>query len=493
MELLKPERRMTFFWLFTSVFILSALGCKKGSDTDGEQPPGTLTKSNITIEKSVKYQTIDGFGFFGACDVWWASGNLWNDSWGDLIIKDLGITIWRNEWFPPSTPDVPQDADWIKQKPVVQALKAKADQYGVDLKFIVSVWSPPADMKWLCDFSWAGDANATRNQGSVSTKNGGTLDPGKYEEYAIWLDSCIRSYREAGVNLYALSLQNEPLFVEPYNSCTYTTQWYCDLLKNVVPAIKSNFPEIKIFGAENMLEMEGKENNYPWFYHQAIKNDTVAGKNIDILAVHGYSDGISPTSGSELAKMWANHLQQFSEPMNKSAWMTETSGYSELWTSSGDTPGALNLAMDIYSGLTYGNMKGWVWWQGSELSGITNYSLMSNTTCRKKYYVSKHFYRYIRPGAIRVKALSDDPDVFAVAFEHAEKGTSTIILINSGKEDKSVTILGSDLPSLYTVYLTTSGKDVNCSESGTLKPGTGNSFKLPGLGIATLQAGGDPL
>jgi O-glycosyl hydrolase len=490
---MKFGKRTAFLCLLILVFILPALQCKKNdSGPNQENHPGTLAKSNITIEKAVKYQTIDGFGFFGACDVWWASGNLWNDSWGDLVINDLGITIWRNEWFPPSTPGVPQDADWTKQKPVVQGLKAKADQYGVDLKFIVSVWSPPADMKWLCNFSWAGDANATRNEGAVSTKNGGTLNPEKYGDYAVWLDSCIRSYKEAGVDLYALSLQNEPLFQEPYNSCTYTTLWYCDLLKNVVPVIKSAFPDIKIFGAENMLEMEGKEINYPWFYHQAIKNDTVARKNIDILGVHGYSDGISPTTGSELAKMWANHEQQFSIPMNKSVWMTETSGYSELWSGAANTPGALNLAMDIFSGLTYGNMKAWVWWQGSELSGITNYSLMSDTMCRKKYFVSKHFYRYVRPGAVRVKSLSDDQDVFAVAFEHPLKGTNTIILINGGKEDKSVTILGSDLPAIYTIYLTTSGKE-NCSESGTVKPGAGNSFRLPGLSIATLQAGGDPL
>jgi glucuronoarabinoxylan endo-1,4-beta-xylanase len=483
--------KRTISLIFTlSLFILLLISCKKSSLA--QSPNANLTKCTITIDKSVRYQTIDGFGFFGACDVWWATQNLWNDSWGDKIIRDLGITIWRNEWFPPSTPDAAQDADWNKQKPVVQGLKAKAEQYGVNLKFIVSIWSPPADMKWLCNFSWAGDVNATRSAGSVTTKNGGTLNPGKYADYAIWLDSCIKSYKEIGVNLYAISLQNEPLFVEPYNSCTYTTFWYCDLLNNVGPVIKSSFPDVKIFGSENMLEMEGRSDNYQWFYHQAIKNDSSAAKNIDILAVHGYSNGVSPTSGSELAEMWANHAQQFSFPMNKPSWMTETSGYSDSWVSSGGTPGALNLAMDIYSGLNYGNMQAWVWWQGSEISGISNYSLMSNNNCGKKYYVSKHFYRYIRPGAIRVKISSNDPDIFAVAFEHPDKGTNTIVIINGGNEDKSVTIIGSDLPSLFTIYQTTSGND-NCRESGTVKPGIGNSFRLPGISIVTLQAGGDPL
>lgn len=481
-------------YLLASIILLTfSNSCKKeNKETPNVPPVKELEEKNITIDKSVKYQTIDGFGFFGANDVWWGSQNLWNEAWGDKIINDLGITIWRNEWYPPSIAGANQDADWNKQKPVVTGLKAKADQYGVDLKYIVSVWSPPADMKWLCSFSWAGDANATRNAGTVSTKNGGTLNPGKYAAYAEWMKSCIQAYKDSGIDLYALSLQNEPLFEEPYNSCTYTTQWYCDLLNNVVPLIKTFFPDVKIFGAENMLEMEGKNENYPWFYHKAIKDNPTAGNNIDILAVHGYSDGVSASSGSELAKMWKNHMDQFSTPMNKRVWMTETSGYSDSWTGKGTTPGALNLAMDIYSGLTYGNMNGWVWWQGSELSGISNYSLMSGSTTGKKYYVSKHFYRYIRPGAIRIKSASDDPDIFVTAFEHTAKGTSTIVIINNGSEARSVSVQGDGLPAVFNIFLTTSGSE-NCKDSGTLTTGADNRFELPAKSVVTLQAGGDPL
>ncbi len=480
--------------LISVLLIQMSSGCKKeNKEGPPPSPPVKVSaKRNIIIDKSVKYQTIDGFGFFGANDVWWASKNLWNDAWGDKIINDLGITIWRNEWYPPSIPCANQDADWNKQKPVVRGLKAKADQYGVNLKYIVSIWSPPADMKWLCNFSWAGDAYATRNGGTVSTKNGGTLNPNKYIEYSDWLKLCIQSYKDIGIDLYAMSLQNEPMFTETYNSCTYTTSWYCDLLNNVVPAIKAIYPGIKIFGSENMLEMEGKSNNWPYFYHQGIKDNIFAKDNIDILAVHGYSDGVSASSGSELAKMWTNHAEQFSIPLNKPAWMTETSGYADSWISSGTTPGALNLAMDIYSGLNYGNMQAWVWWQGSEASGISNYSLMSNNTGGKKYYVSKHYFRYIRPGAVRVKSSSDDPEIFVTAFEHPVKGTNTIVIINAGSEGKSVSVQGVDPTVVFTIYLTTSGSD-NCKESGAINPGQDNHFELPAKSVVTLQAGGNPL
>jgi O-glycosyl hydrolase len=480
------------YLIATTTFLYGAIDCKKTSgDFDPKNPDPVLTKVTISIDKATKYQTIDGFGFFGAYDVWWGK-TMWNDAWGEKVISDLGITIWRNEWFPPSIPGVNQDADWNKQKPVVIGLKAAADKFGVNLKNIVTVWSPPADIKWQCSFTWAGDANATRNPGVVSTKNGGTLNPDKYAEYADRLKTCIQSYKDVGVDLYAISLQNEPMFSQSFNSCTYTNAWYCELLNNVVPKIKSTWPNVKIFGAENMLEMEGKDINWPVFYHSAIKNDASAKNNLDLLAVHGYTDGVSPSTGSELAKMWANHLEQFSKPMNKTVWMTETSGYVDSWEKSGSKPGALNLAMDICSGLIFGNMSGWVWWQGSELGSIGEYNLMNGTTSGKKYYASKHYYRFVRPGAVRVKSTSDDSDIFVSAFEHISKGTNTIVIVNAGATDKSMSLEGAGLSAEFSIYLTTSGAD-NCKLIGTVKSGAGNSFVMPAKSIVTLQAGGDTL
>jgi O-glycosyl hydrolase len=488
-------KKITMYLLTFLLMTQVVTGCKK-DDKETEKTPDPnkeLTKVTITVDKTTKHQTIEGFGFFGAYDVWWGSpNNMWNDAWGEKVISDLGIIIWRNELFPPAIPGANQDADWNKQKPVVQGLKAKADQLGVDLKYIVTVWSPPADMKWQCTFSWAGDANATRSEGTVSTKNGGTLNPNKYTEYAEYWKTCLKNHKDLGIDVYAISLQNEPMFKQTFNSCTYTTAWYCELLNNVVPKIKETYPNVKIFGSEHMLEMEGKSNNYPYFYHQAIKNSTTAKNNIDVLAVHGYSDGVNASSGSELSKMWTNHTEQFSTPMNKPAWMTETSGYSDNWLKSGDVPGALNLAMDMYSGLSYGNIQAWVWWQGSETAGIGNYNLMNGNTTGKKYAVSKHYYRYIRPGAVRVKASTPDPTILVTAYEHTGKGTQTLVIINSGAEGKMISVQGAGIPAEFTVFRTNSATE-NCKEIGKALTGAENYFEIPANSIVTLQAGGTAL
>lgn len=448
----------------------------------------------LSIDKSIKYQTIDGFGFFGAQDVWWgASANMWNSEWGKKVITDLGITIWRNEYFPPATPTANQDADWVKQKPVVEGLKSEADKAGVDLKFLFTVWSPPADMKWQSNFSWPGDAAASRSEGTVSTKNGGTLNPNKYTEFANWLKDGIQLYKDAGVDVYGISMQNEPMFTQSFNSCTYTFTWYNDLLINVAPKIKTGFPDVKIFGSEHMLDMEGATKNWPYFYHANIKNNSTASANLDVLAVHGYTDGVAPSSGSGLAERWTNHLEQFSTPMNKSAWMTETSGYSEQWLGTADKPGALSLGQDIHAGLYYGNISAWVWWQGSQLDGIGEYNLMNGTTTGKKYQVSKHFYRYIRPGAVRIKATGAEAGkIFLTAYEHTNKGTMTIVVINSDNKDKRIYLDGTDIPTSFKMYRTTSGAE-NCQLIDTVTAGVTNAFVIPAKSIITLQAGGDSL
>lgn len=483
-------RNIALYLIAAASFVYLMTDCKDPSMTPVFSDP-VPEKVVVNIDNTTKFQTIDGFGFFGAFDVWWGS-KMWDEAWGDKVISDLGVTIWRNEWFPPSTEGVKQDADWNKQKPVVKGLKASADKYGVTLKNIVTVWSPPADLKWQCSLTWVGDVNATRSEGVVSTKNGGTLDPNKYKEYAEWLKTCIKSYKDEGIDLYALSLQNEPFFRQSFNSCRYTAAWYCEMLRNVVPEIKATWPNVKIFGSENMLEMEGKDNNWPVFYHSAIKKDPLASVNLDILAVHGYSDGVAASTGSKLAVMWTNHLEQFSKPMNKPSWMTETSGYVDAWEKTGAKPGALNLAMDICSGLIYGNMSGWVWWQGSERGSIGEYNLMKGIEGGKKYYVSKHYYRYVRPGAVRIKCSSDDPEIIVSAFEHKVKGTNTIIIINSGILDKSISLQGAGLPGEFSTYLTTSGSE-NCKFTGTATSASGNSFVIPAKSIITLQAGGDSL
>ncbi len=463
----------------------TALNVTTSANTGGGTP--------ITVTKATKYQTIDGFGFFGAEDVWWSGGALISDAWADLIISDLGVSIWRNELYPPADQYSGQDADWAKQRPVVISINNKALEYNVPLKHIFTVWSPPSSMKCAINSDIVRQPAQPHTSGA---KWGGALDPTKYPQFADWLKTGIQNYANEGINVYAISPQNEPYFVQPFNSCFYQPSWYVEMINGVIPALKQAYPNVKVFGAENMLDMEGRDINIPWFYQTAIKNNTSANNLMDIVAVHGYSDGVAASSGSNLNTYWTNVKNEYVAPFGKRAWMTETSGYTENWenTTLGDgtvKPGALSLAQDIYSGLKYGNMSGWVWWQGSENGGanVSDYSLMSRLVTNRKYAASKHFYRYIRPNARRVEATTTDSDLFVTAYEHTGNGTNTVVIINNGTSSKPVNVSGANLPGSYTIFRSTNLE--NCLNVGTYT--TGNSLVLPAKSLVTLQAGGTPL
>jgi O-glycosyl hydrolase len=446
---------------------------------------GVASAAQVTITRGQKAQTIDGFGFFGAHDVWWGKpADMVNADWVDAVFDDLGITIWRNEIHPPADSIAAQDADWPKQKPVVQAMAAKAKATGVPLKVILSVWSPPSSMK--CAVGTNGVVDGSPHSGG--TKNGGGLCPSKRSDFANYLIAALKQYSDIGVDVYALSFQNEPLFVEPYNSCVYTQKEYADTLAAIGPIVHAAYPNLKFFGSENMLGIEaGGANGFdPYWYTANFMKSEAALAQLGIVAVHGYSDGVLATPASKMSKLWASFLAGTAST-RLPIWMTETSGYLDTIEGNGTLPGALDLAQSIYAALYHGHLAAWVWWQGSELgnSAPGEFGLMSSTTKRgKKYYVSKQFYRYIRPGAQMVQAASDDPEVLVAAFEHPITSAFTVIAINAGTTGKTATISGAGVPAEFQAYRTSTSE--NCANLGTVTPAT---LALPARSITTLVNG----
>lgn len=492
------SKKLAYYLCFGVVLVaFFAISCsKKNNIAPTPAPPVVIdppveikpdVTTTATIDRSVKYQTIDGFGFFGAKGVWWDNvNNLYSDEWATQVIKDLGITIWRTELYPPATPTVLQDADFNKQKATIQGLVKIAAANKVALKYIFTVWSPPASMKCARDVD---GKPLTGQPHPGGAKNGGTLDPAKYTDFGNWIADGIQTFKDFGADIYAISPQNEPLFTQQFNSCAYNANVYPEMIKGVVPTIKARFPNVKIFGSENMLDIEaGKDRQY--FYNHYLKNDATAFSKLDILAVHGYSDGISPTASSELAKLWNVTKTEMSIPSGKPYWMTETSGYAEDWLGNATKKsGALSLALDIHAALYHGNASAWVWWQGSANDGVSEFTLMQNTAKRgKKYYVSKHFYRFIRPGAKMVKLNFDEQsNVFVSAYENTAMSSFTVVLINNSDKIVKINLAGADVPADYDYYLTTNKTTDNCLKKDT-KVNKDNII-LPAKSIVTLVNG----
>jgi O-glycosyl hydrolase len=372
---------------------------------------------------------------------------------------------------------------------VVQALSDKAKSSGVPLKVILSVWSPPSTMK--CVVGKGGVQDGTPYPGG--TKNGGGLCPSKRAAYAAWLVAGLKQYADIGVDVYALSFQNEPLFVEPYDSCVYTQQEYADTLATIGPVIHAAYRNVKLFGSESMLAIEcgGKNGFNPYWYTANVMSRPAALSQMDIWAVHGYSDGVLATPTSKMSTFWASFYAR-TQTTHLPIWMSETSGYVDSIEAGPNAkgqnlPGALDLAQSIYAALYHGHASAWVWWQGSEIgvSAPSEFALMSGVTKRgKKYYVSKNYYRYIRPGAQMVQASSDDSEVLVAAFDNSVANTLTIIAINGGQASKSVALTGTNLPTQFQAYRTSATED--CASVGPMASAT---IALPARSITSLVFG----
>jgi len=436
-------------------------------------------KQTVDISFYEKYQTIEGFGSFGAKYNYWenAPGNTYYDNaFVNLMVNNMGLTVTRIELTPDFEPSndnsdpnstnnsgFSTSGNYARFIPYIKAYIGAGST-----KVIATVWSPPAWMK-------------TNN----STVNGGSLRIDMYEEFAEFLSTYSKFFkRDTGVDLFGISLQNELEFVETYNSCVYTFSEYADLMKVVGERFKKDGITTKIFGPEGMLSSVGNSTmNYIYYM-----NDNNSIQYLSAIAVHGYSNGVD--ADSPAPALWESDSSVAKE-FNKQIWMTETSGYTHDWASTMgvdsngnavvQTPGAFQGAQDIYCALKYGKISLWTWWASSDRT-FSVYSLTANGVPGKKVWASKQFFRYIRPGAVQVGSSSKINDIKVIAFKNASENTATIVLLNTGSIARQfeISTRAGSLPKSFKMYRTSSTED--CLDVGT----TSTSVNIPAQSIMTL-------
>ena len=95
---------------------------------------------------------------------------------------------------------------------------------GGKLTMFASPWSPPGFMK---------DNN--------NILNGGKLLPEYYQSWANYYVKFINAYAKEGIPLFGLSIQNEPMATQKWESCIYTAEDERDFLKNFLgPTLQKN-------------------------------------------------------------------------------------------------------------------------------------------------------------------------------------------------------------------------------------------------------------
>ena len=169
--------------------------CKRAEPGTAPTPP-TSASVEVTLNVAKTYQTIAGFGGFGAQNVYWSNGPFTTDRFVNDIVTDLGCTIIRDEI--PTSFEIENDnadptvTDLTKfnlntrhsghhvplgdRVPHLKALRAA----GVQL-FIASVWSPAPWMKWNNRVDNGTSANSAPAYSKTPTTAGNQLKIENYE------------------------------------------------------------------------------------------------------------------------------------------------------------------------------------------------------------------------------------------------------------------------------------------------------------------------
>jgi O-glycosyl hydrolase len=451
---------------------VAACGCSKNSDGGpraNEQPPIT-----VTIDSSTRYQAMEGFGGFGAKDVYWSNGPFTSSEFVNTLINDLGLTILRDN-LPPDFEDVNDDGDpnstdlsKFHYNSLSNHFQYLKDMKSAGLKkLIVSIWSAPAWMKTNNNVNGI-KADAPEYSNSPTSQNN-QLRTDMYEEFA---ERCVAYLKiikqETGMDVYALSLQNEPRFTEPYESCVFNGDALRDIIKVTGRRLRKEGIETKIFLPEDIGYLDGISSMV-----QPTLNDDSARLYAGIVAVHGYAfDGV--TANSPDAQTWQT-MYSWGNKYNMPLWMTETSGFDNTMK------GATDLAKAMYTAMTFGNVSAWLHWQLSQ-EKIDGFVLMSSSGQKsKRYFASKNFYRYVRPGDTRIKTSAPEgSNIYPVAFHNDTENTTTIVVINDNAEDKKIKLAGT-VPQQLEAFVTSA--EENCESHGMIN--AGEEFTLPAGSVVT--------
>ena len=190
----------------------------------GVRPPTAAAATGVTITWNNVHQTIDGFGASGAFQ---RASYLMNlPEPGRTAILDAlfsqtagaGLSIVRNVVNDDSDdmPSIePSLNTWVWTGDADQIWLMQQAQTRGATRFLSTVWTPPPWMK---------------DNGSVV---GGSLATAHYQHYADYLSRYVREYQSRfGLNIYAVSLANEPCISVSYSSCCWTGAQFRDFIKN---------------------------------------------------------------------------------------------------------------------------------------------------------------------------------------------------------------------------------------------------------------------
>jgi glucosylceramidase len=301
------------------------------------------------------------------------------------------------------------------------------------LNIFASPWSPPAFMK---------DNN--------DILHGGKLKPEFYQSWANYYAKFIRAYQAEGIPIWGLSIQNEPMATQKWESCIYSAEEERDFLKNHLgPTLsRAGLGDKKIIAWDHNRDLiyqrvstllaDPKAAKFVWgigyhwyepwsggdpmFDNVRLIHDTFPDKHL--IFTEGCVDAFDPKKLGE----W-----KFGEQYGRSMihdFNNGTVGWTD-WNILLDERGGPNHVANFCFAPVHADTR------TGELTYLSSY-----------YYIG-HFSKFIKPGAKRIASSPSRSQLLSTAFLNPD-GKAVVVVMNP-----------TDKAASYWLWMTGNAAEVN--------------------------------
>ncbi|MBK0378104.1 glycoside hydrolase family 30 protein [Mucilaginibacter segetis] len=411
--------------------------------TDDPQPPETQV--SVFVDPSKKFQTMLGIGGALTDAVAETFYKLPKNKQKELLTayfdkdKGIGYTLARtniqscdfssgsysyvsNTDKSLSTFDISHDKKY--RIPFIKEAMAAA---GGKLTMFVSPWSPPAFMK---------DNN--------DVLHGGKLKSEYDQSWANFYIKFIKAYEKENIPVWGLSVQNEPMATQTWESCKYTAEEERDFVKNYLgPTLqKSGLASKKLIVWDHNRDL---------LYQRAstILEDPAAAKYVWGIGFHWY-------------ETWTGAGQNFeNERLTHNAFPNKNLIFTEGCVEKFDFNRLHDWALGERYGLSMINdfnagTVGWTDWNIllDEKGGpnhVGNYCFApvhadtrtGELIYTNSYYYLGHFSKFIHPGAKRIACSASRDRLLSTAYMNPDGKIAVVVLnLTDDKIDYSLWIKG---------------------------------------------------
>jgi glucosylceramidase len=264
---------------------------------------------------------------------------------------------------------------------------------------------------------------------------GGKLRPEFYQSWANYFTKFIKAYQQEGIPIWGITIQNEPMATQKWESCIFSAEDERDFLKNYLG------PTMKKEGLSDKKIIVW-DHNRDLIYQRAstLLNDPKAAQYIWGIGYHWYE----PWSGGE--PMFDNvKLVHESYPDTN---LIFTEGCSDSFDAKkvnewrlGEQYGR-SMINDFNNGTV-----GWADWNilldetgGPNHVGNFCYAPVhadtktGQLTYTNSYYYIGHFSKFLRPGARRIASSPSRSQLLSTAFINPDGKVSVVVMNKSDKQ-----------------------------------------------------------